>query len=103
VQLKQGCLQGYAGLTLLSEFQTNIVKLDMNLIRDIHDHGARQSIVRNCLSMFSDLGITPLAEGIETMDEYLFLRDMGIGLMQGYLFARPAFESLPEVDFGRLT
>lgn len=90
---------GYAGLGLLAEFQTNIVKLDMELIRNIDKDHARQSIVKHCLNIFRDLKITPLAEGIETKEEFNCLRDFGIELMQGYLIARPGFESLPNVDF----
>lgn len=90
---------GYAGLGLLADFQTNIVKLDMELIRNINDDKARQSIVKNCLNIFRDLNITPLAEGIETQEEYICLRDFGVELMQGYLFAKPGFEHLPHVDF----
>ncbi|HHX8293755.1 TPA: EAL domain-containing protein [Vibrio diabolicus] len=92
---------GYAGLGLLAEFQTSIVKLDMELIRNIDKDHARQSIVKNCLNIFSDLKITPLAEGIETKEEFTCLRDFGIELMQGYLFAKPGFESLPNVDFSK--
>lgn len=90
---------GYSGLNLLADFQTDIIKLDMELIRNIHRSSARQTIVRNCLAMFSELNITALAEGIETAEEYDWLRDAGIELMQGYLFARPGFETLPEVSF----
>lgn len=93
---------GYAGLGLLADFQTNIVKLDMELIRNIDKDKARQSIVKNCLNIFHDLNITPLAEGIETKEEFNCLRDFGIELMQGYLFAKPGFERLPEVNFNHL-
>jgi EAL domain-containing protein (putative c-di-GMP-specific phosphodiesterase class I) len=92
---------GYAGLGLLAEFQTSIVKFDMELIRNIDKDHARQSIVKNCLNIFRDLKITPLAEGIETKEEFICLRDFGIELMQGYLFAKPGFESLPNVDFSK--
>lgn len=90
---------GYSGLNLLADFQTDIVKLDMGLIRNIDKDKTRQSIVINCLSMFKDLNITPLAEGIETREEYFWLRDAGVELMQGYLLAKPGFECLPEVSF----
>lgn len=90
---------GYSGLNLLADFQTNIIKLDMELIRHIHQDKVRQAIVKNCLNMFADLGVTPLAEGIETVDEFIWLREAGIELMQGYLFAKPGFECLPEVHF----
>ena len=93
---------GYAGLGLLADFQSDIVKLDMHLIRDIDKDKARQSIVSNCLNIFKDLGIIALAEGIETKEEYVCLRQFGVELMQGYLFAKPSFESLPSVDFDLL-
>ena len=73
----------------------------MGLIRGIATDKARQSIVKNCLKMFHDMGITPLVEGIETLDEMHWLTNAGCSLMQGYLFAKPGFESLPEVDFSQ--
>lgn len=90
---------GHSGLGLLANFQTNIVKLDMELIRNIDKDYARQSIVKHTLNMFNDLGIRCLAEGIETIEEMGWLRDLGIDLMQGYLFAKPGFECLPKADF----
>ncbi|MFY8282466.1 EAL domain-containing protein [Pseudoalteromonas sp. SSMSWG5] len=93
---------GYSGLNLLADFQSNIIKLDMALIRDIHLNKTRQAIVSHCIAMFDELNITTLAEGIETIEEYQWLCQAGVSLMQGYLFARPGFESLPEVDFSLL-
>ena len=93
---------GYSGLNLLADFQTDIIKLDMELIRNIHEDKVRQVIVKNCLNMFAELNVTPLAEGIETAGEFIWLRDAGVELMQGYLFAKPEFEGLPDVDFAKL-
>ncbi|MGL5090852.1 MAG: EAL domain-containing protein [Aeromonas sobria] len=93
---------GYSGLNLLADFQPNIVKLDMHLLLGIDQDPTRQAIVRNCLALFAELQITPLAEGIETREEMACLREPGISLMQGYLFARIGFETLPEVDFASL-
>jgi len=93
---------GYAGLGLLADFQTNIIKIDMSLIRNIDQDKTRQLIVKNCLNLFKELNITTLAEGIETEQEMLWLRETGIELMQGYFFARPGFECLPEVDFSSI-
>ena len=90
---------GYSGLNLLADFQTDIIKLDMALICNVHSNTARQSIVRRCLEMFDDLDVIALAEGIETYEEYVWLKNAGIELMQGYLFAKPGFQSLPMVDF----
>jgi len=88
---------GHSGLNLLADFQTDIVKLDMNLIRAIDKDNVRQSIVKNCLNIFQDLHITSLAEGVETVEEFEWLKKAGVELVQGYLFAKPAFESLPEI------
>lgn len=93
---------GYAGLGLLADFQTCIIKFDMGLIRNINQDKPRQFIIKNCLNMLRDLDVIPLAEGVETLDEMQWLRDAGIELMQGYFFAKPGFESLPEVNFDEL-
>ena len=88
---------GYAGLNLLAEIQTDIMKLDMALLRNIHLRKSSQIIVRGILQVCRELGMTPVAEGIESYEEFAVLRDMGVDLFQGYYFARPAFESLAEV------
>ncbi|MBD8496515.1 EAL domain-containing protein [Pseudomonas syringae] len=89
---------GYSGLTLLASFQPDLIKLDIDLIRDIHLHRARQAIVRAVVHMCADLGVTVIAEGIEHREERDFLADCGIYLMQGYWFARPAFKALARVE-----
>ncbi|WP_240038573.1 EAL domain-containing protein [Aeromonas sobria] len=93
---------GYSGLNLLADFRPNIVKLDMHLLLGIDQDPTRQAIVRHCLALFAELQIPPPAEGIETREEMACLREPGISLMQGYLFARTGFETLPEMDFASL-
>ena len=88
---------GYAGLGLLTKFQPDIVKLDMALIRDIDTDQVKRTIVKNTLNMLHDLGVQPVCEGVETVDEHNALRDLGVTLMQGYLLAKPVAASLPEV------
>jgi diguanylate cyclase (GGDEF)-like protein len=90
---------GYSGLSLLTEFQPRIVKLDMLLIRDIDRNPVRLAIVRGVLSMCRELGILVIAEGVESVAEYRVLEGLGVALFQGFLFARPAFEELPAVHF----
>lgn len=90
---------GYSGLNLLADFQPDQVKLDMKLIRGIERHGARQAIVRAINQLCLDLGIDVIAEGVETEPEYAWLASQGIHLYQGYLFAKPAFESFPSVHY----
>jgi EAL domain-containing protein (putative c-di-GMP-specific phosphodiesterase class I) len=90
---------GYAGLNLLADFQPDIVKIDMALIRGIDRDRARQTIVGALAAVGQLRGIRVIAEGVEEAREALVLRHLGITLMQGYLFATPAFEALPRVDF----
>ena len=84
---------GFAGLNLLADFQPDLIKLDMELIRGIDHSRSRQAIVRGTVAMCTELGIQVIAEGVETPDECMALRDQGINLMQGYLFSKPLFET----------
>ena len=88
---------GYAGLSLLSEFQPDIVKLDMKLVRGIDSHGPRQAIVRGIAQVCVDLGIDLIAEGVETLDEFVWFDNLGVSLYQGYLFAKPLWEGMPSI------
>ena len=88
---------GYAGLSLLADFQPDLIKLDMKLIRGIEASRARQVIVAGVTDMARALGIRVLAEGVETAAEFQVLKDLRISLFQGYFFARPAFEAVPPV------
>ncbi len=90
---------GHAGLNLLANFQTDLIKIDMELIRGIADSAARQAIIAGILLMARTLDITIIAEGIETEAELATLSSAGISLFQGFLFARPAIETLPSVSF----
>ena len=85
---------GYAGLNLLAKFQPDIVKLDMELVRGLDADRMKRALVRATALACEDMGVTVLAEGIETPEECAALRDLGIRLQQGYLFARPAFQAL---------
>lgn len=94
--------EGHSGLNLLIELEPDVVKIDMHLVRDIHKDRARQLIVRAVSNMCADLGSTVIAEGVETREELECLREYNIHLLQGYLLARPGFETLPEPDFSCL-
>jgi EAL domain-containing protein (putative c-di-GMP-specific phosphodiesterase class I) len=93
---------GYSGLNLLAEFQPDIIKLDMALVRAIDTDPVRQAIVRGILGVCQALHIEVIAEGVETRAEFALLREFGIGLFQGFLFARPGFERLSDVDWSAL-
>lgn len=84
----------HSGLVLLAELDPEILKLDMALIRDIDSSARKRSIVAGMVGICRALGIRLIAEGIETRAEAAALRGLGIDLMQGFLFGRPAFERL---------
>lgn len=88
---------GYAGLNLLAEYQPDLVKIDMDLVRDIDKDLPRQAIVAGIASICQNLNIRVLAEGIETRAERDFLLGIGITLMQGYWFAKPGFKELAKI------
>ena len=90
---------GYSGLALLADIQPDRIKLDMALIRGIDHDPVRRCIVSHTLAMCAQLGVAVIAEGIETVGEWQTLQAMGVELFQGYLFARPGFECLPEVQW----
>lgn len=89
---------GFAGLNLLANFQPDIVKLDMELIRNIDQSPSRQSIARAVIRMLDEMNIAMIAEGVETPEEAKCLEQMGVRLMQGYLFSRPLFEASGKVE-----
>lgn len=90
---------GYSGLNLLAEFQPDIIKLDMAMVRDIDTDPVRQAIVQGIMGVCKALNIDVIAEGIESIAELRLLQNLGVHLFQGYLFAKPEFERLPDVSW----
>jgi EAL domain-containing protein (putative c-di-GMP-specific phosphodiesterase class I) len=84
---------GFAGLGLLAKFQPDLIKVDMELVRDIDASSARGIIIRGIVDIARALSITVLAEGVETAGEMHALSAAGIDLQQGYLFAKPTLET----------
>ncbi len=83
-----------AGQTRLSELGNaapDVLKFDMGLIRDI-DKGPmeRIKVLRSLVEVVLELGVIPLAEGVETEAESEVCRELGFQLAQGYYFGRPA-------------
>jgi len=93
---------GFSGLRRLADHQPNYVKLDRDLVADIHLHRIKQIIVGGICRICWQLEIEPVAEGVEKLEEYRWLTDAGIHIFQGFYFARPAFESLTGVPVDQL-
>jgi EAL domain-containing protein (putative c-di-GMP-specific phosphodiesterase class I) len=90
---------GYSGLNLLADLPVDHLKLDIDLVRNLPSRPAALTIVKSVVALAASLGQSVVAEGVETVEEYQAVRGCGIRLMQGYLFAKPGFERLPEIDW----
>ncbi|MAA63619.1 MAG: diguanylate phosphodiesterase [Alteromonadaceae bacterium] len=87
---------GYSRYEILIASPPHFLKLDMSLIRDIDQQPNKQAVIRGILETMRHLNVRVIAEGVETQGEYDWLKEQGISLYQGYLFAKPGFECLPE-------
>ncbi len=81
---------GYSGLNSFAILEPEVVKLDMLLVRDVHESDTKQKLVHSMVSLCRELGATIIAEGVETAQELATLLELGCDVFQGYLFARPA-------------
>ncbi|MEI9935960.1 MAG: EAL domain-containing response regulator [Pseudomonadota bacterium] len=81
---------GYAGLTSFTQLEPEFVKLDMELIRGIHQHDMKRKIVRSMVELCHDMGKSIIAEGVEVLEEKQVLVELGCDLLQGYLLGRPS-------------
>jgi EAL domain-containing protein (putative c-di-GMP-specific phosphodiesterase class I) len=80
---------GYSGLETLATLGASYLKIDMGLVRDVHQKRVNQQVVKAILELGSGVGATVIAEGIETKEEAETLRGIGLRYAQGYLFGRP--------------
>lgn len=80
---------GYSSLNVLKNYRFDWIKLDMSFLRDFSSNPASSVIIRSVVEMAKRLGIHTLCEGVETKDQYDFLRSIGCELAQGYLFLKP--------------
>jgi diguanylate cyclase (GGDEF)-like protein len=81
-----------AGFTSLRHLQTlalDIVKIDGSFVRDLIDRPDNQTVLRHLLGLASGLGLTTVAEWVETGAEAALLRQQGVDLLQGYHLGKP--------------
>ena len=86
---------GYSNSSSLIFLSPNIVKIDMSIVRDIHENADKQSILENLMSYARKRDIIVLAEGVEIIEEVEILLKFGVDLFQGYFFAKPDFDIKP--------
>jgi EAL domain-containing protein (putative c-di-GMP-specific phosphodiesterase class I)/ActR/RegA family two-component response regulator len=80
---------GYSGLTSFVTLEPELVKLDLTLVRDIDSQPLKQALVRAVTLLCRELGLTVVAEGVETRAERDVVVACGCDLIQGYLLGRP--------------
>ena len=80
---------GYSSLSRLRELPIDVLKIDRSFVREIDRDAQATRIVAAFIQLGRGLGMTTLAEGIETEDERRILEELGCELAQGYLFSRP--------------
>ncbi len=85
---------GYSSLMMLKQIPIDVMKLDKSFVDDYDDIRGEQ-IIRCVMQMAQSLNIAITAEGVETEEQYVFLRGIGCDTIQGYYFARP----MPEEDY----
>ncbi|HUA30698.1 MAG TPA: sensor domain-containing phosphodiesterase [Streptosporangiaceae bacterium] len=81
---------GYASLAYLKQLSVDIIKIDPSFVAGLGDDATLAMLTRTIIQVGHDLGIEVVAEGIERPEHFDLLRDMGCGLGQGYLIAKPA-------------
>ncbi len=80
---------GYSSLSRLREMPVRVLKIDRSFVSNVNEDPQSASIVTAFLELSRGLGMTTLAEGIETAEELAFLRERGCELGQGYYFSKP--------------
>ena len=86
---------GYSSLAYLKNFPVDIIKIDKAFIQGAFDNSEDYNIVKAIITLGNELGLEVVAEGVETLYQYDFLRASHCRAIQGYLFSKP----LPESSF----
>ncbi len=77
----------YSSLNMLKDFDFDEIKLDLVFLKNFNDKS--KIIIKNVISMAKELGIQTLCEGVETEEQFTFLRSIGCEKVQGYFLSKP--------------
>jgi len=80
---------GYSSLNYLRRFPVDSLKIDRSFIRDVADDPSGASVVTSVIDIAHNLGLTSVAEGVETSEQLAFLAACGCDIYQGYLCSKP--------------
>ena len=89
---------GYSNVTNLLRYMPNYVKIDRELLTDIHNAPQKQHFVKEIINFCHDNGIMALAEGIETTEELRAVIHLGADLIQGYYTGKPSTTFVTQID-----
>jgi len=80
---------GYSSMSMMKRFPIDTIKIDRSFVRDLADNVEDRAIATAIINMGKALGLTVVAEGVETTEQDAFLRDHSCDEIQGYLFSKP--------------
>lgn len=80
---------GYSSLNNLKSYQFDVLKIDMNFLHEFETNPRSHVILASIVNMAKELGMHTLAEGVETQEQYDFLRSIGCEKLQGFLIGKP--------------
>lgn len=80
---------GYSSLNNLKDYVFDVLKIDMNFLRSFETNPKAAIVIRAIVNTAKELGMHTLAEGVETEEQFAFLREIGCEKVQGYLFSPP--------------
>ncbi|NOR71841.1 MAG: EAL domain-containing protein [Methylomarinum sp.] len=95
---------GYSSLSYLKQLPIDQLKIDQSFVRDIGVDVENEVIVETIINMANSLKLNVIAEGVETEEQALFLKEKGCNTFQGYYFGRPMpdDEFILKIDMGKL-
>jgi EAL domain-containing protein (putative c-di-GMP-specific phosphodiesterase class I) len=95
---------GYSNLEKIMELNPGFMKIDISLVRDIHNSYIKQQIIKAMVTLAKNLKSSIVAEGIECKEEYEVLKSLDVDYGQGYLFGKPSpFLEAANTRFGNLS
>ena len=80
---------GYSSLQVLKDLPIDVVKIDMNFVASLADSKKSAIIIKHMSQMAREMGLTVVAEGVETKDELKYLQSVECDQIQGYYFSKP--------------
>ena len=80
---------GYSSLSYLKRFPVTTLKIDRSFVTDVVTNSADRGIVRAVVAMAHGLKLNVIAEGVETKEQFAYLRESGCDALQGYWFSHP--------------